>query len=98
MDPNIKQAVKDLSSPLAERREDALTVILAHPEEATPDLLLILEKVKNVPVGAGVTLNDWSWFLAAYLLAQFRDKQAKTILLEQFSLPGEHVERLFKDI
>lgn len=98
MDSNIKQAVKDLSSPLAERREDALTVILAHPEEAAPDLLVILENVRNVPLGAAVTLNDWSWFLAAYLLAQFRDKQAKAILIEQFSLPAEHVDRLFKDI
>ena len=96
--PNIKQAIKDLSSHLAERREDALTVILAHPEEAAPELLSILEKVKNVPEGAAVTLNDWSWFLAAYLLAQFRDKKAGEILFQQFSQPAEHVDRLFKDI
>ena len=96
--PNIKQAVKDLSSHLAERREDALTVILANPQEAAPELLQVLEKVKNIPVGAAVTLNDWSWFLSAYLLAQFRDKRAKAILLEQFTQPAEHVDRLFKDI
>jgi hypothetical protein len=97
-DPEINQAVKDLSSPLAERREQALTTLIAHREEATPQLLAILEKVLAVPLGAPVGLNDWSWFLAAYLLAQFREKKALTLLLQQFSMPPEHVDRLFRDI
>jgi hypothetical protein len=96
--PEINQAIKDLSSPLAERREQALTVLVDHREEATPELLKILEQVKNVPLGAPVALNDWSWFLAAYLLAQFREKKALSLLIEQFSMPPEHVDRMFKDI
>ncbi len=94
----ITQIIKDFSSPLAERREEALSAIIARREEAIPELLKILERVKAVPLGAAVTLNDWSWFLAAYLLAQFREKKALPILLEQFSMPTEHVDRLFKDI
>jgi len=96
--PEITQAVKDLSSPMAERREQALTVLVAHHEEAVPELLAILQKVLAVPLGAPVALNDWSWFLAAYLLAQFREKKALPLLLEQLSMPPEHVDRLFKDI
>lgn len=96
--PEITQAIKDLSSPLAERREQALTVLVAHREEATPELLTILEKVLAVPLGAPVALNDWSWFLAAYLLAQFGEKKALPLLLQQLSMPPEHVDRLFKDI
>ncbi|HJT25271.1 MAG TPA: DUF1186 domain-containing protein [bacterium] len=96
--PEITQAIKDLSSPLAERREQALTTLLTHHEEATPELLEILKKVLAVPLGTPVALSDWSWFLAAYLLAQFREKEALSILLEQFSMPAEHVDRLFKDI
>ncbi|HVZ80073.1 MAG TPA: DUF1186 domain-containing protein [bacterium] len=96
--PIILQAVKDLSSPLAERREQALRALTANPAEASPELLAILEKVLAVPVSAPVALSDWSWFLAAYLLAQFRDKRALPILLKQFSLPAEHLDRLFGDI
>lgn len=96
--PEINQIIRDLSSPLAERREEAITAIITRREEATPELLKIIEKVKNVPLGTPVALNDWSWFLAAYLLAQFREKKALPILLEQFSMLPEHVERLFRDI
>src|SRR5579871_4565107 len=77
--PEITQAIKDLSSPLPER-------------------LKILEKVLAVPLGAPVALNDWSWFLAAYLLAQFGEKKALSLLLQQLSMPPEHVDRLFRDI
>ncbi|SRR5579871_1219619 len=96
--PEITQAIKDLSSPLAERREQALTVLIRHREEAAPELLKILEKVLAVPLGAPVALNDWSWFLAAYLLAQFGEKKALSLLLQQLSMPPEHVDRLFRDI
>ena len=96
--PEITQSIKDLSSPVAERREQALKTLLAHHEEATPELLEILKKVLAVPLGAPVALSDWSWFLAAYLLAQFREKKALPLLLEQFSMPAEHVDRIFKDI
>lgn len=94
----IPQAVKDLSSPLAERREQALRILVANPAEAAPELLAILQKVLTVPLGAPVALSDWSWFLAAYLLAQFREKRALPILLQQFSLPAEHLDRLFGEI
>ena len=96
--PEITKIIKDLSSPLPERREEALTAVLARRDEAVPELLKILEQVKNVPMGAPVALSDWSWFLAVYLLAQLREKKALAILLEQFSMPPEHVDRLFKDI
>lgn len=96
--PEIAQIIRELSSPLAERREQTLTTLVTRREEAIPELLKILEQVKNVPVGAPVALNDWSWFLAVYLLAQFSEKKALPILLEQFSMPPEHVDRLFKDI
>lgn len=96
--PEINQAIKDLASPLAERREEAINAIVARREEAVPELLKILEQVKNVPLGTPVALSDWSWFLATYLLAQFREKKALAILVEQFSMPPEHVDRIFKDI
>ncbi len=94
----MTETLKDLASRLPEVRERALEAVLTHREEAVPELLRVLELVKAVPVGAAVTLNDWSWFLAAYLLAQFREKKALPILLEQFSMPAAHVERLFGDI
>ena len=94
----IKAVIKDLSSPLPERREEALSAILSRREEAVPELLEILQKIKDVPVGAAVTLSDWSWFLSVYLLAQFREKKALSLLLSQISMPTDHVERLFRDI
>lgn len=94
----IKAVIKDLSSPLPERREEALAAILSRREEAVPELLAILQKLKDVPVGAAVTLSDWSWFLSAYLLAQFRERKAVPLLLAQFSMSPEHLERMFRDI
>jgi hypothetical protein len=96
--PQITQAVLDLSSPVAERREQALRVLIAHSEEAAPELLSILEKVLAVPQGTPVALADWSWFLSAYLLAQFREKKALPLLIRQFSMSAEHLDRLFGDI
>lgn len=94
----IKAVIKDLSSPLPERREEALAAILSRKDEALPELLAILQKLKDVPVGAAVTLSDWSWFLSVYLLAQFREKKALALLLAQFSMAPEHLERMFRDI
>ena len=95
---NIQEVIQDLAVPQREKREAAIRQILVRRKEATPELLKVLELVKAVPLGAPVALSDWSWFLAAYLLAQFRAKEALPILIEQFSMPPAHVERLFKDI
>lgn len=95
---DIKTIVGELSSAQPEKRESALRLVLARREEAVPELLKILERVLAMPLGAPVTLDDWTWFLAAYLLAQFREKKAFPLLVKQFSLPPWHVERLFKDV
>lgn len=95
---DIKKILEDFASSLPEVREKAVADVLERREEAVPGLLEILEKVLAVPEGAAVMLADWAWFLAAYLLAQFREKRALPLLLRQFTLPPAHVERLFRDI
>ena len=95
---NIQDVIQDLASTQREKREAAIRQILVRRKEAAPELLKVLELVKAVPLGAPVALNDWSWFLAAYLLAQFGEKAALPILIEQFSMPPTHIERVFKDI
>lgn len=78
--------------------EKELEVIIANQEEAIPLLLAVLEEVREDTAKYITNFDYFGHVYAAYLLAQFRVKEAYAPLLELFSLPGELPDQLFGDM
>ena len=78
--------------------EKELEKIIANQEEAIPLLLAVLEDVREDKAKYITNFNYFGQVYAAYLLAQFRVKEAYPPLLELFSLPGELPDQLFGDM
>lgn len=77
--------------------EDTLQEVIRRKNEAVPALLDILKKVLENPRD---TANDGNYFAhiyAAYLLAQFRVKEAYPVFVEILKLPDELPHDLFGD-
>jgi hypothetical protein len=74
----------------------ALEKLVQRREEAIPEILRDIEKVRDIPEGVPVILGD-RWFLEILLLAQFRESRAVPILIEQFSKDSDHIETLFRE-
>ena len=78
--------------------EKELEKIIANQEEAIPLLLAILEEVREDKAKYITNFDYFGHVYAAYLLAQFRVKEAYPIVLELFGLPGDLPEQLFGDM
>lgn len=72
----------------------ALEEAMARPEEMTPHLLGILEKVAKDPAGYAERANYLAHVYAMYLLAQFRETRALAPILGFHSAPTEVLELL----
>ncbi|HEU0177131.1 MAG TPA: DUF1186 domain-containing protein [Blastocatellia bacterium] len=75
---------------------EALEQAVARKDEITPHLLKILERVADDPDEA-LDLEDYSYYYALYLLAQFRETRAYPLIVRIASLPPETVDELLGD-
>jgi len=75
---------------------EALEQAVARKDEITPYLLKILERVADDPDEA-LDLEDYSYYYAIYLLAQFRETRAYPLIVRLASLPPETVDELLGD-
>src|SRR5215468_10194011 len=75
---------------------EALEQATARKDEITPHLLKILERVAEDPDEA-LDLEDYSYYYALYLLAQFRETRAYPLIVRIASLPPETVDELLGD-
>jgi hypothetical protein len=75
---------------------EALEQVIARKDEITPHLLKILERVADEPDEA-IEREDYSYFYAIYLLAQFRERRAYPLIVRIASLPPKTVDALLGD-
>lgn len=73
----------------------ALEEAIQHQEEITPLLLAELDEMIAHP--EGLTEEDMLQIYGLFLLAQFREKEAFSRILQLVSLPSKQVEELFND-
>lgn len=76
---------------------EILEALIRRKEEAIPELLEVLKKVNESPVKFSKEKTYMGHLYAAYLLAQFRVKEAYPILADLMSLPGELSFEVFGD-
>src|SRR5687767_14441362 len=76
---------------------EALEQAGAGREEITPHLLKILERVADDP-SEFLDLEDYSYYYAIYLLAQFRETRAYPLIVRIVSLPPDTVDELLGDM
>ncbi len=70
---------------------------VAHREEITPELLLILERVTDAPATYASDGEYFGHIFAMFLLAKFRETRAYPLLLRIVSIPGQDVFDLLGD-
>jgi uncharacterized membrane protein len=75
---------------------EALEQAVARKDEITPHLLKILEKAADDPDEV-LNSEDYSYYYALYLLAQFRETLAYPLIVRIASLPPETVDELLGD-
>lgn len=75
---------------------EALEQATIQKDEITPQLLKILERVAGAPDEV-LEQEGSSYYYALYLLAQFRETQAYSLIVEICSLPPEMVDSLLGD-
>jgi hypothetical protein len=75
---------------------EALEQAIARKDEITPHLLKILERVADEPDEV-LDHENYSFFYAIYLLAQFRETRAYPLIVRIASLPPDTVDELLGD-
>ena len=77
--------------------KEALEAIISKREQAIPFLLDILRNTRDNPVKYRDEESYFAHIYAAYLLAQFRVKEAYAILIDILSFPDDLPDELFGD-
>src|SRR5215510_13202490 len=93
---NVEEILIALSHKDNRFPREALEQATARKDEITPHLLKILERVAEDPDEA-LDLEDYSYYYALYLLAQFRETRAYPLIVRIASLPPETVDELLGD-
>jgi hypothetical protein len=76
----------------------AVTEAITRREEITPELLRILDEVVQDPDRFATDDGYMAHVYAMYLVAQFRERRAYSLLIDIFSAPGELVFDLAGDV
>jgi hypothetical protein len=77
----------------------ALEAAIAQREAITPELLRVLEEIKQDRLERLLTESGYMLPLyALYLLAQFRETRAYPLMVDIFAIPGEDVHDAFGDL
>ena len=92
----IEEILKALSHKDNKFPREALEQAAARKDEITPRLLKILERVADDPDEV-LDLEDYSYYYALYLLAQFRETRAYPLVVRIASLPPDTVDELLGD-
>jgi hypothetical protein len=92
----IEEILKALSHKDNKFPREALEQAAARKDEITPRLLKILERVADDPDEV-LDLEDYAYYYALYLLAQFRETRAYPLVVRIASLPPDTVDELLGD-
>ncbi|HEY7182730.1 MAG TPA: DUF1186 domain-containing protein [Blastocatellia bacterium] len=92
----IEEILKALSHKDNKFPREALEQAAVRKDEVTPRLLKILERVADDPDEV-LDLEDYSYYYALYLLAQFRETRAYPLVVRIASLPPDTVDELLGD-
>ena len=76
----------------------ALEEVVRHREQIIPDLLRIIEQTKEKAEKTEVHRDYMAHLYALFLLAQFREKRAYSLIVDFFLLPGEIAFDLTGDV
>ncbi len=77
----------------------ALEAAVAQRETITPELLRVLEETRQDRLGRLIEAPNYMLpFYALYLLAQFRETRAYSLIVDIFAIPGEDVLNSFDDL
>ena len=92
----VDEIVRELDAPSWELPERALRAAQRRREEITPRLIQAIQDA-TAQAASGHDVQGNLYFLALFLLAEFRAKEALPAVLEAVSLPGELPFDLFDE-
>lgn len=90
------QIIRQLDESGHKLPEVALRLCQAHPQQATPRLIEVLQEAARLG-REGIAREGNAHFYALFLLTEFQATESLQALLEVISLPGEMPEQLFED-
>ena len=96
---NVSDIIAALDSPDDALPREALEQAMARPQDVTEPLLdLVRETVSDPAKVLDPENNSMGYVIALFLLAQFREQRACSLVIEALSLPGVDMDALFGDL